>query len=669
MMRRHKLSFGCLAAVCAAIGVLAPAAHALTASITVNTTDAGAVNPYTWGINAPDQWTNYAGSASFQNAISAAGVKIVRINPIPKCKQDGNDPYPSAGTYNWTELDSLLNTVFNAGAIPIFQVVGFPAGVSHTLDASSHITAADWNGYATFMQSVVQRYNVSKQLGATRTIKYWEMWNEPTNEGNGVFTSQSQYGSFVQTVGAAMKSIDPTIKLLGPADAWGDNADGSPGNFGSGSWLNYTAKNLYGQIDMLTWHNYGAGTGSTDQFRLNWTRQAYDLDPLTIVEAGNGGLLTSPSGATFPAGVTEYNLSSSSFGTDAEFSNEYGSTFTGSAIINAMLGNVGVFTYFCAAQAGTNLLGLLNDTTFAVQAKSYYAIQLFGAQFSKADRKLTTTSPTEPLEITAAYSSATAKRYIAIANKDISSSDVITFTVNGIGASGAVTAWLVDSTHNGSSSSSTYTGNQFTYTIGPRSVAVLEVAQSGTLFTSGVETGDTQPTWLNTIDHSSNVAGYTVGVNPECSPRDVAGDGFGLTAHTGSKAEMYSGTDNSASTSYCYYKVFSVSIPITSGTKMSYWILPQQDNGRYVGVDYHCTDGSTLRDSGAVDQNGYAMHPNAGHGGAIPLGAWSQIKCNVGQWLSGKTIDTIYMAYDRPAATGQYRGYLDDLLITNGSLP
>jgi len=40
----------------------------------------------------------------------------------------------------------------------------------------------------------------------------------------------------------------------------------------------------------------------------------------------------------------------------------------------------------------------------------------------------------------------------------------------------------------------------------------------------------------------------------------------------------------------------------------------------------------------------------------------------VGQWLNGKTIDTIYISYDRPASTGQYRGYIDDIIITNGSL-
>ncbi len=183
-----------------------------------------------------------------------------------------------------------------------------------------------------------------------------------------------------------------------------------------------------------------------------------------------------------------------------------------------------------------------------------------------------------------------------------------------------------------------------------------------TLFYTSFETSQTQPTWKDTIDWSLNVSGYNSTINPECSTRKEQ-------ARSGTTALMYSGTDNSSSSSYCYVKVFSVNIPITSATKMSYWIYPQQTNGMYVAVDYHCTDGTTLRDSGAVDYNGYRMHPNAGHGGNLPLSAWSDIECNVGQWLAGKTVDKIWVAYDQPPRTGQFRGYIDDIKITNGTLP
>lgn len=186
--------------------------------------------------------------------------------------------------------------------------------------------------------------------------------------------------------------------------------------------------------------------------------------------------------------------------------------------------------------------------------------------------------------------------------------------------------------------------------------------EDGVLFQSGLETSDTQPTWSDTLDGVSNVTAYPGASGPECSIRQEG-------VHSGSKAIMYSGHDNSATTSYCKYKVFDVNIPVTANTKMSYWIYPQQDMGRYVSIDFVNTDGTTLRDSGAKDYNGFSMHPNQGHGGNIPINTWTQIKCNVGQWLNGKTIDRIIVNYDRPALTGNYRGYIDDILITNGTLP
>jgi lysophospholipase L1-like esterase len=177
-------------------------------------------------------------------------------------------------------------------------------------------------------------------------------------------------------------------------------------------------------------------------------------------------------------------------------------------------------------------------------------------------------------------------------------------------------------------------------------------------FSTGLESGQTQPTWSSTIDWSTNVTGYTSGINPECAVRT------GEQAHTGSAALMYSGSAAGAASDYVYFKVFTVNMPISSTSVLDYWIYPQQDNGRYVAVDFHCTDGTTLRDSGAVDQNGFSVHPNAGHGGNIPLNAWSEVRSAVGSKLAGKTVDKIWVGYDRANSTGQLRGYLDDISVS-----
>ncbi len=183
-------------------------------------------------------------------------------------------------------------------------------------------------------------------------------------------------------------------------------------------------------------------------------------------------------------------------------------------------------------------------------------------------------------------------------------------------------------------------------------------ADAAALFSSGLENGETQTTWIDAIETSQNVTGYISGIQPECSKRT------GETAHTGTSALMFSGTDGSASTSYCYYKVFDVNLPVTAATKLSYWFYPQTALARFVAVDFVCTDGSTLRDSGARDAGGISMHPGAGRG---TVNAWSLVESNVGQWLSGKTIDRILVGYDQGPSTGQYRGFIDDIFITDGT--
>jgi hypothetical protein len=74
------------------------------------------------------------------------------------------------------------------------------------------------------------------------------------------------------------------------------------------------------------------------------------------------------------------------------------------------------------------------------------------------------------------------------------------------------------------------------------------------------------------------------------------------------------------------------------------------------------TDGTTLRDIGATDQNGTSMHPGAGHG---TVNTWQRILCNIGTWLNGKTIDRIMVAYDHGADTGTFKTYIDDIVISD----
>lgn len=189
------------------------------------------------------------------------------------------------------------------------------------------------------------------------------------------------------------------------------------------------------------------------------------------------------------------------------------------------------------------------------------------------------------------------------------------------------------------------------------------VGAGGTYFRDGFDEHDQKPTWTSQIDSSAGVIGIRGNIKsaPECAVRNE-------TAHSGSGALMFSGSVPAASAhNFCDFKIFRVGMMVQPQTKMRFRLYPQYDNARYVSVDLHCTDGTWLHNTAAVDQNGYSMSASAGHGGKIPLKAWTTIRCDIGRWLRGKVIDKIDIAYDRPNTAGQFRGYIDDILITNGS--
>lgn len=198
-------------------------------------------------------------------------------------------------------------------------------------------------------------------------------------------------------------------------------------------------------------------------------------------------------------------------------------------------------------------------------------------------------------------------------------------------------------------------------------VASLLISHAATqvVWSTGFESDQTQPTYSDTVDWLNNVGPFNSGGRPEASIREEA-------AHSGTKALMYSGNDYSSGSSFVYFKSYDVSIPIASSTKLSYWLFPQNANGRCAGIDFQMSDGSTLRDSAARDYSNVSLHPNACHGGNLPLKQWSNIQSDIGKVLAGRTITRIWVAYDQPASTGQFRGYIDDLtfsLETPDTLP
>jgi hypothetical protein len=199
---------------------------------------------------------------------------------------------------------------------------------------------------------------------------------------------------------------------------------------------------------------------------------------------------------------------------------------------------------------------------------------------------------------------------------------------------------------------------------------------ASTSFSSGFESTDPPLTWTDTVDTTggglASVGGICCGLTgPE------AGIRTGETEHTGSGSLMYSGLAQGGSAVHAYMKIYDLSgSPLAIGTNktLSYWIYPQSnatsswvpagsDNSTCVAIDLIFTDGSTLRDSGAVDENGNSIHP-AHQCGHLTLDAWNHVTVNLATNNANKDISRILVGYDNPNSTGGYRGYIDDLTIS-----
>jgi hypothetical protein len=51
--------------------------------------------------------------------------------------------------------------------------------------------------------------------------------------------------------------------------------------------------------------------------------------------------------------------------------------------------------------------------------------------------------------------------------------------------------------------------------------------------------------------------------------------------------------------------------------------------------------------------------------GKLVPAQWNQVTVRLGDLFTGKAITSLLIAYDQPAGTGGFRGYIDDISITD----
>jgi hypothetical protein len=196
-------------------------------------------------------------------------------------------------------------------------------------------------------------------------------------------------------------------------------------------------------------------------------------------------------------------------------------------------------------------------------------------------------------------------------------------------------------------------------------------------FSTGFDAGEARPHWQNAVDDAGAGSGGLLNVGGVCCA--LTGPelfiGTDSRAHSGDKVLLYSGKDNDATRSYAYTKAFNLrNVQVRPGSVLSYWVYPQSKANSYqyadglnstcVAVDLVMADGSTLRDSGLLDQHGNRAHP-ANQCGKLTLDTWNEVVVPIGTRLAGKQIATLTIGYDQGPNTGGYRGFVDDVRVTD----
>jgi alpha-tubulin suppressor-like RCC1 family protein len=543
------------------------------------------------------------------------------------------DGYPIAISSNCMSVVALKsdNTVWTWGTNNYGQL-----GIGNNVWKSTPQIVPNLTG----VTKIAMGENHTLALKSDNTVRAWG-WNEYGQLGNGNTTnSNSPVGVFnlngVTAIAAGARH-SLALKNDNTVWSWGDNGSGQLGNGSTtGSYTPVQVKvnsstnltditaiaagayfSLALKIDGTVWawgsNNYGQlGIGNTTS--QSFAVQVHNLDHISGIAAGSLHAMAFKGTSVYTWGNNYHGK----LGFDPVYYpniNEPACLWTDKQV-NAIAGN------------SDNTIALISDGTVWTWGDNSYGQLGINSPPSLRYTPAQITSLSNVTAIGTGYDSSYA----------INSDGIYAWGYNGCGQLG-----------NGTTSN--------TYT--PTLIREFISSVSRVLFYSGLETTDTLPTWTNYQESNSYVSGYLPGIQPECGYREEG------CSQSGVRALMYSGTDNNSSGSFVYFKVFDVNIPVTETTYLNYWIYPQHELGRYVGVDLICTDGFCFRDSGAVNSNGGGMHPASGRGN---VNTWTQVNCCIGQWLNGRTIDYIVVAYDHPTDTGQFRGYLDDIMIYDSGI-
>lgn len=186
--------------------------------------------------------------------------------------------------FNFSQLDSLVNSILKTGALPFFSLSYMP----QSLTSSGNITdqPGNYNDWAWVIQRTIEHYSGTKNLNLDNV--YYEVWNEPDLFGGWKTYGSKNYLTLYRyaAIGAQNAQGVNNFKIGGPATTafyknWVE------------SLADYVSENNL-RLDFFSWHRYN----------LNPDQYAADISAINHI------LMSYPDLVYLPRLITEYGFDS-----------------------------------------------------------------------------------------------------------------------------------------------------------------------------------------------------------------------------------------------------------------------------------------------------------------------------------------------------------------------
>ncbi|MEC0259585.1 hypothetical protein [Paenibacillus lautus] len=145
-------------------------------------------------------------SEQYVNLIKEAGIKMIRF---PAGVEADMAYWDRTNAYEWHKGPSPYTRTITADVLDSFMSLVQEVGAEPLITVNAKINDKD-------MAADMVRYaNIEKGYN----IKYWEIGNEPEYFRDAYAVTPIDYAARIREYSVAMKAVDPTIKVMGPANA------------------------------------------------------------------------------------------------------------------------------------------------------------------------------------------------------------------------------------------------------------------------------------------------------------------------------------------------------------------------------------------------------------------------------------------------------------------